>query len=301
VTKAKADVEAAKQAVDAARKLLENRQKLYDQGALARKLVDDAQVAYAQAESQYETAQSHLIALQSVGKQEQIKGAAAQAEAAKGHQQAAQAQLSYSEIRSPMTGVITDRGVYEGEMANAGTPLLTVMDVSRVVARANVAQNVAGFIKVGSDATINQTEGAEPVAGKVIVVSPAVDPNTTTVQVWVQTANPQGQLKPGTTVHVSIVAETLPSVPVVPPAALLNSAEGEPIVMVVGSDSKAHEHKVEVGIREPDKVQIVSGVSPGDRVVTVGGVGLEDGAKVRVESPGASPAADEKKSGGAGK
>src|ERR1700681_4494831 len=120
VSKAQADVQAAKQAVDAAQKLLDNREKLMREGALARKLVDDAQVAYAQARSQYETAQSHLKALQSVGKQEQLVGAAAQVEAAKGHQQSAQAQVGYAQIHSPIAGVISDRPVYPGEMANAG-------------------------------------------------------------------------------------------------------------------------------------------------------------------------------------
>ena len=189
--------------------MLESRQKLYSDGALARRLVDEAQVAYTQARGQYETAQEHLNSLQKVSQQEQIKGAAAQAEAAKAHYQGAEAQLSYSEIRSPITGVITDRAVYEGEMASAGSPLFTVMDVSRVVARANIPQSQAAYLKVGAAATVTQTDSSEEVSGKVIVVSPAVDPNSTTVQVWVEMENPGERLKPGATVHVSIVAATL--------------------------------------------------------------------------------------------
>jgi len=295
VTKSQADVQASKQGLDAAQKLLESRQKLFQEGALARRQVDEAQVAYAQARSQYDTAQQHLNALQSVGKDAQIKGAAAQAQAAKAHFQGAQAQLGYTEIRSPMTGVITDRSVYEGEMASAGSPLLTVMDVSYVVARANVPQNQAAHLKVGDEATVTQTDSSQEVSGKVIVVSPAVDPNTTTVQVWIQMANPGEKLKPGATVHASIVAETLTNVVVVPAAALLPSAEGDTVAMVVGADSMAHERKVEVGVREGDKAQILSGVKPGEKVVIAGGVGLEDGAKVRVEKPGVKPEAGEEK------
>jgi multidrug resistance efflux pump len=74
VSKAQADVQAAKQTADAAQKLLDNREKLMREGALARKLVDDAQVAYAQAKSTYETAQSHLKALQSVASRSKSKG-----------------------------------------------------------------------------------------------------------------------------------------------------------------------------------------------------------------------------------
>jgi HlyD family secretion protein len=66
-------------------------------------------------------------------------------------------------------------------------------------------------------------------------------------------------------------------------------------VIVAGSDSVAHEKKVEIGIREPDKVQILSGAKPGDQVVTVGGVGLQDGTKIMIVKPGEKPAeADEK-------
>src|SRR4051812_36765989 len=79
--KAQTDVDTAKQTEDAAKKLLENREKLLQQGALARKLVDDAQVAYAQAHGALLAAQEHLRAQQSVGNPEQIKTAAAQVEA----------------------------------------------------------------------------------------------------------------------------------------------------------------------------------------------------------------------------
>jgi len=291
VITAQANVQAAKEALDAAQKLLANREKLFHDGALARKLVDDAQVAYVQARSQYETAQEHLKGLMNVGKQEQLKGAAAQAEAAKAHYQGAEAQVNYSEIKSPITGVITERAVWEGEMASTGAPLLTIMDVSRVVARANIPQEQAVHLKVGNQATIS-VSGADDISGKVIVVSPAVDPASTTIQVWVQAANPGERLRPGSSVRVSIVAETLKNAVVVPPAALLPNAEGETTLMVVGPDSVAHEHKVEVGIREPDKVQILSGVKPGEQVITLGGVGLEDKAKVSVRKPGEKPAGE---------
>jgi len=241
-----------------------------------------------QAKAQYETAKQHLDALESVSKLEQIKTAAAQVEAAKAHAQASEALVSYSEIRSPLTGVIADRALYPGEMAAAGLPLLTIMDVSRVVARVNVPQGEAGYLKVGDNATVAQDGVAGLVDGKVTVVSPAVDPNSTTVQVWVETANPNERLKPGVTVHVSMVAATIDNAVVVPPAALLAAPDGSTQAIVVEGGSVAHTRKIEVGVREPDKVQVVSGLKPGEQVVTVGGLGVEDGTKVRVEKPGAA-------------
>ena len=285
VIKAQTDVDAARQMLDAARKLIESRQKLLQQGALPRKQVDEAQVAYAQANAQYLTAQEHLRALQNVGKQEQIKGAAAQVAAAKGHLEAAQAQLGYSEIRSPIDGVIADRPLYAGEMAAAGAPLLTVMDIASVVARVDVPQNQVGFVKVGQVAAIVTADSVEA-SGKVTVVSPAADPNTTTVQVWIEAPNPGGSLKPGTSVHASIVTAVIPEATVVPVAALLAGEEGGTVVMTVGADSVAHKQIVETGVREADKVQILSGAAPGEQVIVVGGVGVEDKGKVRLVKPG---------------
>jgi|SRR5579871_531119 len=286
ITTAQANLQAAKEGLDAAKKLLESRQQLFQQNALARRQVDEAAVAYAQAKSQFDTAQEQLKTLQSVGKEEQIKAAKAQADAAEAHYHVAEAQLGYTEIHSPITGVITERAVWEGEMASAGTPLLTVMDVSRIVARGNVPQDQATQLKVGDDATITPADGSGDVPGKVIVVSPAVDPNTTTIQVWVEALNPKERLRPGASARVSLIASKIQNALVVPPSALLPTAEGETVVMVVGSDSLAHEKKIEIGVREPDKVQILSGVAAGEQVITIGGVGLEDKAKVAIQKPG---------------
>ncbi|HTW66338.1 MAG TPA: efflux RND transporter periplasmic adaptor subunit [Bryobacteraceae bacterium] len=292
-TKARQDVESSKEAADAAKRVYDSRKQLFEEGALARRLVDEADVAYVQARSQYDIATQHLEALERVGRPETTKSAQAQTDAAKARYDAALAQLSYSEIRSPIAGVIADRPLYAGEMAAAGSPLLTVVNVSRVIARANVPVPEAALLKVGNSGTIEQTEAGITFSGKVTVVSPAVDPNSTTVEVWVEAENPGEKLKPGATVRVSIVAETIPDAIVIPPSALLPNDEGGVQVMVVGPDSAAHETEIEVGAREADKVQIVKGLNVGQKVITGGGVGLEDGAKVRIAA--ASPADKEDK------
>ena len=293
VVKAQTDVDTAKQTEDAAKKLLDNREKLFQQGALARKLVDDAQVAYAQAHGALLSAQEHLRALQSVGKQEQIKTATSQVDAARSHLQSSQAQVSYSQIVSPISGVIADRPLYAGEMATPGAPLVTVMDISKIIARANVPQNQSASVKVGQPATITQVDTKQTVEGKVTVVSPATDPNSTTVQVWVQAENPGEQLKPGTSVHVTIMTEVIKATPVVPIAAILPGEEGGTACLVITADNIAHRRPVKLGVREGDKVQILNGVRPGEEVVIVGGVGLDDKAKVKVIDTSVKEAADD--------
>ncbi len=291
-TKAVGDLQSARQSLEAAKKVYDSRVNLFRQGALAQKLVDDARVAMVQAQALYDSAERHLEAVQNVSEREQVASSQAQMNAAKAHYASTEAQLSYAEIRSPIDGVISDRPVYPGEMANSGSAVISIVDISQVIARANIPVKEAAAIEVGRPATISAS--GRDLTGKVTVVSPAVDPSTTTVEVWVQTANPGEHLKPGTTVQVSINAETIKDAILVPVAALLSSDEGGDKVMVVESDS-AHERKVEVGVREADQVQILSGVKAGEQVITFGGLGLEDKAKVIVQKPGASEApADEK-------
>lgn len=297
-TKARQDVAASKEALDAAQKVYESRKQLFEEGALARRLVDEANVAYVQARSQYDVANQHLQALDRVGRPEQTKSAQAQADAAKARYDAAEAQLSYSEIHSPIAGVIAERPLYPGEMASAGTPLLTVVSIARVVARANVPVSEAAFLKVGDAGTISQVEAGIELDGKVTVVSPAVSPNSTTVEIWVEAANPGEKLKPGATVHVSMLAQTIPDAVVIPAAALLPNDEGGVQAMVVGPDLVAHEREIEVGVRTSEKAQILKGLNPGEKVITSGGVGLEDGAKVRIT---AAPAQDKGEDQDAGK
>jgi HlyD family secretion protein len=284
LAKAQSEVQSAKEALNAAQKLYESRKQLLEQGALPRRQVDEANVAFVQARSQYEVAVKHLDALEKVGKDASLKQAQAQVDAAKGRHRNTQVQLEYSRITSPLSGVITDRPMYVGEMAGPATPLLTVMDISQVIARANVPGEQLKFIKMGDEALVTTADSSVQLHGKVTVVSPALDANSTTAEVWVQALNPGELFKPGVSVQVSIVAETVSNAAVIPPAAILPSDEGVEKVMVFGADSLAHERRIEVGIREPDKVQVLKGLDQGEQVIVVGGLGLKDKAKVRIEN-----------------
>ena len=294
LTKAQTDVTSARQAFEAAKTVYDNRVALVREGALAQKLVDDAKVAMVQAQSQLETAEQHLKSLETVGRPEQLKSAQAQMDAANAHYQNAAAQVAYAEVRSPLTGIVSDRPLNIGEMAASGSAVLSIVDISRVIARANVPVNEAAAIQVGRPATI--AVAGDTLAGKVTVVSPAVDPNTTTVQVWVEAPNPGEHAKPGATVQISIDARQIQNAVVVPVSALLSSDEGGDKVMVAGSDGLAHEHKVEVGVRSGDDVQILSGVNPGEQVITDGALGLDDKAKIVIGKPGSKESGDKKDS-----
>ncbi len=292
--KAKLDVKSAKEAYSAAQKVYDSRRLLFKQGALARKELDASAVALVQARAQYEIAEKTLTALESSGRRDQLKSAKGQLTSAQGKYEGAAAQLAYSEIRSPINGVVTDRPYYAGETPASGVPLLTVMDTSSVIARAHIPQSDAAALKPGDAATITTAEKIQ-VPGKVTLVSPALDPNSTTVEVWIEAANPEGRLRPGATVRVDMVAQTVKNAVIVPAAAVMKTPEGEDTVLIV-SQNRAHPVAVETGIRQDDRVEITKGLSGGETVIVKGNYGLPDNTEVKVvpPPPGSSAPAAEK-------
>ncbi len=280
---AKADAENAKAALGAAQQVYDSSKNLYEQGALAKRQLDQAQVALIQAQTQEQAADQKLQKMEAVSNAAQQKSAAGQLAAAQGKYQGAQAELAYSEIRSPIAGVITDRPLYQGEMAAAGTPLITVMDVSRIVARAHIPESQAEHLKAGDPAEISSLDGKDKISGKVTIVSPALDPNSTTVEIWAEAKNPKGQFRAGASVNLTMVSKTTADAIVVPRSALLVDPKEGSSVMVVGSDSHAHQRKVQTGIQEDGRVEIVQGLKEGEVVVTVGAYGLPDNVKVTVQ------------------
>lgn len=263
--KSQQDLNLAKEELNGAQKVYDSRVALYKQGAVSAKDVDDSRVSLTQASDQYEAAQ----------KQYDLKAAEGQLMSAKGKSASAEAQLSYSKIVSPINGVVTDRPYYSGETAPSGTPILTVMNLSQVVARAHISQQDAIGLKFGDPATIMAPSLTMPIKGKVTFVGATLDPSSTTVEVWIQAPNPNEQLRAGSSVSVGIVAQTVPHAIVIPAASLLTATDGVTSVMVLDSDNKPHRAKVKVGIRDGDNVQVTDGLKGGERVVTVGAFELD--------------------------
>jgi multidrug efflux pump subunit AcrA (membrane-fusion protein) len=267
--KADLDARAAKDALDAQQAIYDSRQRLLQEGAIAEKDVNDARANLSQARSQYETARKRLEDLQGFARDQALKAAAAQRDAAKARLQSAEAQLNYSRITSPIDGVVTDLPLYAGEMPPSGQPVVTVMDISQVIARTHIAQNEAAELKVGDAANLIGPGGA-PIAGKVTQISPALDAANTTVEVWVQADNRDATLRPGTSLKVEMIARTVPDALVVPQTAVLTSPSGATFAIVIDNDNKPHRRKIAVGIREAGKVQVTDGLESGQRVATTG-------------------------------
>jgi HlyD family secretion protein len=292
IQKAELDAASSKAAAEAQKKIVDSRKELFQQGALPRRELDAAEVALAQAESQYQQAQKVLDDLRRGGKEQAVKSAGGQFNAAKGKLLASEAALSYSYIKSPINGVVTDRPLYAGELATANQPLLTVMDNSSLIAKAHISQAQAVGLKKGAEAEIKIAREDDPIPAKLSLVSPALDPGSTTIEVWVQAAKPPDSLRPGMTVQISITADTAKDAVIVPNNSIFQTNDGANYVLVAGSDDVARQKTVQLGIRGVTETQITGGVNAGESVITSGGYGLPDKTKIKIEAPEKNEDAD---------
>jgi HlyD family secretion protein len=296
--KAEQDVAQTKANLDLQQSIYNARKSLFAQGAIPGRDLDTAAAALVQAQAAYDIASQHFASQKTVTREAAIQSAKGQLLSAEGKFQGAQAGVSYSEIRSPIDGVVTDRPLFAGEIAAAGQPIITVMDMSSLLAKTHVSQAQAQTMHIGDEAKVSAPGVDEPVKGKVTLISPALDPGSTTVEVWVKVPNRDSVLKPGTPVKVTIAMKTIEDAIVVPTAAIVTDSAGEKQVMVIGTDNTAHHRSVELGISQRDKTQITKGLQTGERVVSSGAYAMDDGTKVKIGTPGdkegdeAKPSAD---------
>jgi multidrug efflux pump subunit AcrA (membrane-fusion protein) len=292
--KAELDLAQAKANLDLNQSIVKSRKQLFAEGAIPGRDLDTAQAALVQAQAAYDAAAKHLESMHIVSHEAALKSAQGQLTSAEGKYKNASAMAGYAEIRSPIDGVVTDRALYEGETAAAGAPLITVMDTSVLLAKTHIAASLAQTLKVGDKASISVPGDDDPADGKISLISPALDPGSTTVEVWVKVNNNKGELKVGTPVKVAITGRTEAQAMKIPAKAVLNSDDGK-YVMVAGSDNVAHRKKVTLGIADGDDVQVLSGLTSADMVITGGNFGLDNGAKVKI---GPADDDDDKAAGG---
>jgi multidrug efflux pump subunit AcrA (membrane-fusion protein) len=285
--KAEADAAQTKAQLHLQQEIAASRKALFEQGAIAGRDYDTAVAALAQAQAAYDTAQIHLSSLSRVSRKAFLEQAQGQLSSAKGKYEASEAQVSYAEIRSPISGVVTDRPLFAGETASPGTPLVTVMDTSSLLAKVHLSQTVAQRLSLGDAASITIPGVSESVTGKVTLISPALDPGSTTVEVWLKIDNSAGRYKAGTPVRVSITGSTVPKAVKVPLSAIITTEDGAKSVMIVTSGGTAHKVSVQPGINDGEDTQITQGLKGSDMVITRGAYGLSEGTKVTVGKPGA--------------
>ncbi len=198
---------------------------------------------------------------------------AAQAKAGLG---TAQGQMRYATVTSPINGVVTQKLANEGDIAAPGHPVLMVENPARLQVRGSVSEDIHRGLKLGAQVMVEVDGQDQAVAAKVAQLAPAADPMTHTYTVKLDIAAPG--LKSGTFARI-LFPTGKRTVLAVPEAAVLERA-GIVGVFVVDAQGAAQYRMVRLGKQEGGLVEVLSGLNPGDKVVTGNAQAVNNGDKI---------------------
>jgi len=247
---------------------------------------ESAKAAEVAAEAAHARAQR--LVNEGIAPRKDLDQAAAELAQAKANLAAARRAQELSVIRSPLNGVVTQMNAVLGSQVESNQLLVEIADPSALDLLLNVTPTDAARIRVGADLSLSagETAGGDTIAmARVFDVAAVVDSATRSVVVRGRITSPRRTLRIGETVSASVTLRVHQRAITVPQEALV--PEGDEFhVFVVDTASIAHERKVTTGARDHGLVQILTGLSAGERVVTFGAYGVQDSARVVV--PGES-------------
>jgi membrane fusion protein (multidrug efflux system) len=225
-------------------------------GALAERDLDNARNAVATAEAQLAAARARLSTTEQ--------------------------QLGDTTVESPLTGVVSAKSANAGDVVQPGAPLVTVIDPSSMRLEASVPSERIGDVRIGSEVTF-QVRGypGQTFTGKIVRISPAADPATRQVPIFVSIPNTSGRLIAGLFAEGRVNSQAKHAL--VLPVGAIDMTGPSPAVTRV-RNGKAERVTVELGLRDPEteRVEILSGLNEGDMVLTGGSRGVTPGTPVQV-------------------
>ena len=203
-----------------------------------------------------------------------------------------QASIQRKTIRAPFSGVLGIRQVNLGQYLAGGDPLVMVQSLDPIYVNFGVPQQSAGQIPVGRAVNVTTADVAGAVwKGRVTALDAMVDEATRNIQVQATLANPDGKLRPGMFVQAEVVVGPRQKVAVLPASSINYAPYGDSVFVVgdiKGEDGKSYrgvrQQVVKVGPARGDQIAILSGIKPGDEVVTSGLFKLRNGAAVQINN-----------------
>ena len=257
-----------------ARALLEearlNRERVkafFDRGISSKAALDSADASLAVAESRFQDALEEARNRQAVLEQRRTE------------LELARQAVRDSSLTSPLDGMVRERHVTVGQYLAAGSPAVTIVRMHPLRLRAAVPERESHMVRVNQEVQVTVEGDPTKHAGRVARISPAIDESSRTLMIEAEIPNPDGQLRPGSFANASIVSSDSDRAVIVPTSSLVTFAGVEKVLSV--KDGKVIEKRVTIGRRDPERLEIVSGVAAGDMVIVTPG-NLVEGTPVKV-------------------
>jgi len=188
--------------------------------------------------------------------------------------------LANTIIVSPVNGFVARRAVDPGAFVGQNAPVVDVVDIGRVRLVANIVEKDLTSMQTGDETRVEvDAFPGEMFMGRVARVAPVLDPATRTAPIEIEIPNPGFRLKPGMYARVTVTTDERKEALVVPANAVVDTG-GRRGVFLAADNNTVSFRPVTVGIEESTQIEILDGLSEGDRVVTTGAAGLRDGDRV---------------------
>lgn len=204
----------------------------------------------------------------------------------------ARLELSYTEIRAPIEGVVSARHIKVGNTIKPNDPTFKVTNLDPLIAFVHVPEKEFRKLAPGQAAdVVVDAVGSERFVGRISRISPTVDPQTGTFRARVEVPDPSRHLKPGMFARVNIVYERRENALQLPRNAILD-ADGEQSVYIVVK-SKAEQRRISTGLANNGWIEVLDGLKGDEKIVVVGQAGLKSGTTVKVVDDKVRPAGDQ--------
>jgi len=259
---------------------------------------DEQRSALAKVESQYAKAARDYERMERLHKKDLIadevfNNATYDVEQLKLGLEDAKRNLTYTEVRAPISGTITARQVQVGDQITIGQHLFDLVDFDSIVARIYIPEKELPRLAVDQTARVTtQGAGRRSHRGHVVRISPVVDPQTGTVKVTVGFDRTEG-IRPGMYVDVNLITEIHRNTLLVPKRALVYDQD-QVFVYRLGEERRVERLLLEPALEDSEYVMPAGGFEAGDEIVVAGQAGLKNQSLVRL--PG-DPDAEEEESG----
>jgi RND family efflux transporter MFP subunit len=234
----------------------------YDRDLLSKQLLEDAEAKYNTAVSNVGVAKAQLVQTQSAVDELKIT-------------------LANTTVTSPVDGFVSKRVLDQGAFAGANTVILSVVDIGVVRMVANLVEKDVKRVQPGVSALVEvDAFPGEQFTGQVSRVAPVFDPATRTAPMEIEVPNPGFRLKPGMYARVKLTVDRRPNALTVPRGAIADIEGKRGVFMLENQVAKFHE--VKTGLQDNERVEILEGLTEGQKVVTVGTLALRDGDRISV-------------------
>ena len=202
-------------------------------------------------------------------------------------------QLAKTVIKAPFSGEIGFKNVSHGALVSTGTILTTLVQTAPAKIEFALPARYQGLVKAGTNTRISTESGGKILKAAVAVVAPSADGTTRTLTARAVYGNSGNELRPGLSVKVAVQLEKIPDAILVPQQAVIPAIDGQKVFVL--EQGKAKERRVTLGLRTAAEVQILSGLNPGDTLLTAVNQ-LKDGVSVRVKKDKKASAQKQEKS-----